>query len=187
MRFSLLLSGFALGVSTAMAAGAVDKGVPYQQAADMLYHVMASDRSVYNRIVVQRLTIEDYVITAKEHFEDDSALPLPAQMFRFGAEEVSTRTDDFSYSLLSLTPINKNNIPGTELEREGLEYVDANPGERFYGEEEVGGTRRFVGVYADIVNAESCAACHNRDKRSPRRDFKFGDVMGGVVIRIPMD
>jgi hypothetical protein len=32
-----------------------------------------------------------------------------------------------------------------------------------------------------------CISCHNEHKDSPRKDFKLGDVMGGVVIRIPLD
>ena len=185
MRFVTLLSGIVLGASASTATSAAGEGVPYRQVADMLYHVMASDRGVYNRVVVQRLTIEDYVIHASEQFEEFSALPLPAQMFRFGAEEVSKRTDAFSYALLSLTPINENNVPRTELEKQGLQYVADNPGEVFYGEDELAGESRFVAVYADVANAESCIECHNRDRRSPRRNFKVGDVMGGVVIRIP--
>ena len=45
-------------------------------------------------------------------------------------------TEDFSYALLSLNPINKKNGPETVLEKQGLEYVGVgNPGENFYGEE----------------------------------------------------
>jgi hypothetical protein len=29
-------------------------------------------------------------------------------------------------------------------------------------------------------------SCHNAHKDSPRTDFKLNDVMGGVVLRIPM-
>ena len=118
------LTGFALGAAMAIAAvGAVAAdGITYRQVADMLYLVMSSDRAVYTRMVVQRLTRDEKILTASEHFEDDSALPLPAQMFRFGAEMVADETEDFSYSLLSLHPINRKNGPGTDLEREGLEY-----------------------------------------------------------------
>ena len=183
------LTGFALGA--AMAIAAVDAvaadGITYRQVADMLYLVMSSDRVVYTRMVVQRLTRDEKILTASEHFEDDSALPLPAQMFRFGAEMVADETEDFSYSLLSLHPINRKNGPGTELEREGLEYVAANPGENFYGEEELGGQRYFAAVYPDHAVAEACVSCHNNHKDSPRTDAEVGDVMGGVVIRIPMD
>ncbi|MDE0412760.1 MAG: DUF3365 domain-containing protein, partial [Gammaproteobacteria bacterium] len=110
-----------------------------------------------------------------------------AQMFRFGAETVMDNTEEFSYALLSLNPINKTNGPGTELEREGLEFVAENPDENFYGEEELGGERYFAAVYPDRAIAEACVNCHNGHRDSPRTDLKVGDVMGGVVIRIRID
>ena len=174
--------------AAALAAPAASAGdLSYRQAADMLYLVMSSDRAVYARMVVQRLTRDEQVIATSEHFEDDSALPLPAQMFRFGADLVADRSEDFSYALLSLYPINSKNGPATEVEREGLEYVAANPGENFYGEEEFGGQHYFTAIYPDRAVAEACVSCHNGHKDSPRSDAKVGDVMGGVVIRIPMD
>ena len=30
-------------------------------------------------------------------------------------------------------------------------------------------------------------ACHNNHKDSPRTDLEVGDVMGGIVIRFPVD
>ncbi|WP_416900295.1 MAG: DUF3365 domain-containing protein [Minwuia sp.] len=159
----------------------------YEKVADMLHLVMESDRTVYTKMVVQRLTADDKVIKASEHFQDDKALPLPAQMFRFGAERVSDKTEAFSYSLLSLWPINKQNAPKTDVEREGLQYVVDNPGENFYGEEELGGAKYFTAVYADVAVAQACASCHNGHKDTPKNDFVLDDVMGGVVIRIPMD
>jgi hypothetical protein len=39
-------------------------------------------------------------------------------------------------------------------------------------------------VYADIAVAPACVTCHNEHKDTPKNDFKIGDVMGGVVIRI---
>ena len=42
-------------------------------------------------------------------------------------------------------------------------------------------------MYADVAVAEACVDCHNYHKDSPRSDFEVGDVMGAVVIRIPMD
>jgi hypothetical protein len=179
-------------LAAALAAGAMqpaiaDDGMEYQQVSDLLHLVMSSDRTVYTRMIVNRLAVEEGVIKASEHFEDDKALVLPAQMFRFGAEMVAEETDAFSYSLLSLWPINKQNAPSTDLEIEGLTYLAENPGENFYGEEELGGTTYFTAFYPDISVAEACSRCHNEHKDSPRTDFKGGDVMGGVVIRIPMD
>ncbi|MDE0037374.1 MAG: DUF3365 domain-containing protein [Gammaproteobacteria bacterium] len=183
-RRSLSMVALFATLATAVAAS---EGVPFQRVADMLYQVMSADREVYTRMVVQRLTIDEEVLTASEHYDDDLALPLPSQMFRFGAERVMDETDEFSYSLLSLAPINKKSGPGTPLEKEGLEYVADNPGENFYGEEDLGGDRYFTAIYPDFAVVEACVTCHNSHKDSPRRDLKVGEVMGGIVIRIPMD
>ena len=52
----------ALAVAAAVAAvGVAAEGVSYRQAADMLYLVMSSDRAVYARKVVQRLTRDEQI------------------------------------------------------------------------------------------------------------------------------
>lgn len=179
--------GGALAMGAMQPAVAEEGGLDYQTVSDLLHLVMSSDRTVYTRMVVNRLAVQEKVITASEHFEDDKALVLPAQMFRFGSEMVAEETDAFSYSLLSLWPINKQNAPTTPLEIEGLEYIAENVGENFYGTEELGGQEYFTAVYPDISVAEACSKCHNEHKDSPRTDFEGGDVMGGVVIRIPIN
>jgi len=149
---------------------------------------MDSDRAVYTKKVVGRLQNKDKVIKASEHWEDEKALPLPAQMFRMGAELVAKKDVGFTYSLLSEWPINKQNKPSTEIEKKGLAFVVENKGKKnFYGEETLGGTKYFTAVYADTGVAQACVSCHNEHKDSPRTDFKLGDVMGGVVIRVPLD
>lgn len=160
--------------------------------ADALHLVMDSDRAVYTRKIVNRLVKKDKVIKASEHFEDEQALALPAQMFRFGAEMVAKRSEDmadvnFSYSLQSLWPINKQNAPKTDAEKTGLKFVAENKGKNYYTEEELGGKKYFTAVYADTAVAPVCVSCHNDHKDTPKRDFKLGDVMGGVVIRIPLE
>jgi len=163
-------------------------GIAPQKFADALHAVMDSDRAVYTKKVVGRLQNKDKVIKASEHWEDEKALPLPAQMFRMGAELVAKKDVGFTYSLLSEWPINKQNKPSTEIEKKGLAFVVENKGKKnFYGEETLGGTKYFTAVYADTGVAQACVSCHNEHKDSPRTDFKLGDVMGGVVIRVPLD
>jgi hypothetical protein len=160
--------------------------------ADALHLVMDSDRTIYTRKIVNRLVKKEKVIKASEHFEDDKALVLPAQMFRFGSELVAKRAEklddvNFSYSLQSLWPINKQNAPKTDVEKEGLKFIAENKGQNFYAEETLGGKTYFTAIYADVGVAPVCVSCHNDHKDTPKRDFKLGDVMGGVVIRIPME
>ncbi len=180
-----------LAATTAISAS-TDATVSVKAMADALHLVMDSDRSVYTKKIVNRLVKKEKVIKASEHFEDDQALALPAQMFRFGAELVAERSADnpdvnFSYSLQSLWPVNKQNAPKTEAEKEGLKYVAENVGKNYYTTEELGGQKYFTAVYPDIGVAPVCVSCHNAHPDTPKDDFKLGDVMGGVVIRIPVD
>jgi hypothetical protein len=160
--------------------------VSYKEMADALHAVMESDRTVYTRMVVNRLQNEEKVIKASEHFKDDKALPLPAQMFRFGSEMVAEKKMGFSYSLLSMWPINKQNAAKTAAEKEGLEAVAKDPAKPFYKEETLGKVKYYTAVYADRAVSPACVSCHNEHKDTPKKDFKLGQTMGGVVIRIPM-
>lgn len=175
-----------LAIAGLSMAGSAHAQVSYKDMADALHAVMEADRTVYTRMVVNRLQNEEKVIKATEHFKDDKSLPLPAQMFRFGAEAVAEKKLPFSYSLQSLWPINKQNAPRTALEKKGLEAVAKDNTKPFYGEETLGKVKYFTAVYADKAVAPACVTCHNEHKDTPKKDFKIGQTMGGVVLRIPM-
>jgi hypothetical protein len=161
-------------------------GINPQMMADSLHAVMSADRTVYTREVVNRLQNKENVIKATEHWKDEKTLPLPAQMFRMGAE-VNKSNPNFSYSLLSMWPINKQNAPKTDVEKEGLKFVADNDGKNFYKEEKLGEKTYFTAIYADKAIAEACITCHNEHKDTPRKDFKLNDTLGGIVIRIPLN
>jgi hypothetical protein len=189
---AVVLTATLVSAATAMPPEASEPKISPKAMADALHMVMDSDRTVYTRKIVNRLAAKEKVITASEHYDDEKALVLPAQMFRYGSEMVAEKVEkdpdvDFSYSLQSLWPVNKQNAPRTDAEKDGLKFVADNKGENFYTVEELGGKTYFTAVYADVAVSPVCASCHNDHKDSPRRDFKIGDVMGGVVIRIPME
>lgn len=167
-------------------AQASQAGVAPQAFADALHAVMSADRTVYTKNVVNRLQNEEAVIKATEHWKDEKTLPLPAQMFRMGAEMVAAKNLGFTYSLLSLWPINTQNHPKTDVEKKGLQYVVDNPGKNFYADETLGGKKYFTAVYADVAVAPACVTCHNNHTDTPKDDFKLNDVMGGVVIRVSL-
>ena len=186
-RSLLVLAVFSMAsaCSAPKEAAPAASGITPQQMADALHAVMESDRAVYTKNVVNRLQNEENVILASEHWKDEKALPLPAQMFRMGAEMVAEKDAGFSYSLLSPWPVNKQNQPKTELDTEGVSKV-VESGDNFYGEETLGDATYFTAIYPDKAVAPACVTCHNEHKDSPRTDFKIGDVMGAVVIRIPV-
>ena len=175
-------------------------GISPRRAADMVHAVMAADREIYTKEIVQRLTIQQKVqvappgggapvpLEAREDWRSEHGkLPLPAQMFRMGSEKVLTASAGigFSYLLLSPWPVNQQNRARTDVERTGLEQV-ARSAQPLYADEVLDGKRYFVAIYPDLAVAEACVSCHNQHPDSPRRDFKVGDVMGGVVIRFPL-
>jgi hypothetical protein len=184
-RFRKASAALALG-SAVLATAASAEGVSYKQMADALHAVMESDRTAYTKNVVNRLQNDEKVIKASEHWKDDKALPLPAQMFRMGAEMVAEKNAGFTYSLQSLWPVNKQNAPKTTAEIAGLKAVAAKPASPYYTEETLGKTKYFTAVYADSAISPACVSCHNDHRDSPRTNFKLGEVMGGVVLRIPM-
>jgi hypothetical protein len=173
--------GVLIGIVVVTACGRTDRGVE-EQIADAVFTVLAADREVYTKQVVHRLQNEEAVIKASERWREERLLPLPAQMFRMGAENAQGRSERFTYALLSLWPINKQNAPRTPAERAGLEAV--RKGDPYRADEEVAGTSYFTAVYPDRAVSKACIECHNDHPDSPRRDFALGDVMGGVVIRV---
>ena len=164
-------------------------GIDPKIYTDSLFAVMKADRTNYTKLVVKRLGPAGAdVIKPDEYWKDiENGTLLPAQMFRAGAEAVAEMTDDFTYSLQSLWPIGKQNGPKTPIEKEGLEFIAANPGENYYGEETLGDVTYYTAVYPDVAVSDACTTCHNDHKDSPKTDFKLGEVMGGVVIRVPLN
>ena len=192
---ALLLAG-AAGCGSGGSADAVAQtaspstGITPQKFADAVHAVMMADRTVYARQVVTRLKKQEAPVKPSEYWQDEEhTIPLPAQMFRMGAELVNDNPEaGFTYSLKSKWPLNpQNKAEGVEVE--GLEYIAEHPDENFYKTEEIASAKYFTAVYADKAVAEACWSCHNghanREESYP--EFKEGDVMGGVVVRIPLD
>ena len=196
MRNSVL--GFALACSLPLMSSCTmeddddvvnkNKGgvISAKQFTDAIHTVLAVDRAVYTKLIISRLAVKEKVIKASEHWLEDKALVLPAQMLRASAEMVIDRGENFSFALLSSWPLNPQNRPRTELEKTGLKFIEENAPENYYGEEVLGGVKYFSAIYPDSAIVKACATCHNDHKDSPRRDFKVGDVMGGIIIRIPL-
>ena len=162
-----------------------------QKFADAVHSVMMADRTVYAKHVVTRLKSQEAPVSPSEYWQDeDHTIPLPAQMFRMGSEIVNESEEaGFTYSLKSKWPLNAQNKATTDVEIEGLDFVAENKGENFYGEETLGDQKYFVAIYADSAVAKACWECHNdhANRGDDYPEFKEGDVMGGVIVRVPVE
>lgn len=185
--------GDSVSKASVSAAGSetVSGGFTPKQLANALYAVMKADRTVYAKHVVTNLKKAGSETTPSEYWEDEKGtIPLPAQMFRMGAELVDDNpTAGFTYRLRSKWPLNDQNKPQSKIEEEGLDYIAAHPDENFYGEETLGGKKFFTAIYGDRAVAQACWECHNEhaNRGEDYPDFKKDDVMGGVVLRIPLN
>ena len=184
MCIGLAIVGFSeITAADKLAKNAV--GIPPETVADYLHALIAADRTFYTIHVVERLQSRG-VVSATERWRAENTLPLPAQFVMESSELAAKTGTAVRYHLSSLWPINPQNRPGTDFERTGLEEVLRHPERPHRGIVILGADRYFQAVYADRAVSQACVTCHNADPRSPKRDFKLDDVMGAVVISIPL-
>ena len=180
------------GPAASASAGNSGGGISPQAFADGVHAVMMADRTVYAKQVVTRLKKQSSPVKPDEYWDQEEtghAIPLPAQMFRMGAELVSEDPEaGFTYSLKSEWPLNPQHKPASDFEQEALTYLNDNPGKNFYKEEELGGKKYFTAFYPDRAVAEACWTCHNEheNRGADYPEFKEGDVMRAVAVRIPL-
>jgi hypothetical protein len=158
-------------------------GMPLEKVADLVHAVIQADRTVYTTHVVERMQ-EKGVTLATENWEQQNALPLPAQLLNYAGRLAAEGGSGIRFGLISLWPI--RNGPGTDFERKALEALVTKPNTPITGTVTSGRKRYFQAIYADRAISNACVTCHNAHLRSPKRDFKLNDVMGGIVITLPL-
>jgi len=183
----LVLVGPSLSLPGAATTQGVSVGVslPVETVAEYIHAVIQADRDIYTRHVVERMQSKGIVV-ASENWKEKNTLPLPAQFLMESGRLVAKKGIGIRYRLISLWPINELNRPTTEFEQSGLVKVIEQSNLPYVGFLEDGGKRYFQAVYADLAVTQACIGCHNAHHSSPKRDFKLNDVMGGIVITIPL-
>ena len=161
------------------------KTISAHRAADFIHAVIETDRTIYSQYIVERLG-ETVSLKASENWEKANALPLPAQFLLMSSKIVNAKSLGIQYRLISLWPINKKNASKTREEKEGLKKVSLNPGKPYVWTAGKDGQVIFNAVYPDLAVTKSCVHCHNNHPKSPKRDFKRNDVMGGIHISFPI-
>lgn len=159
-----------------------------EMMTDYVFEVLRAERSVYGTKIVQRLT-EEGVVLASEDWETEKALPLPAQMFRMTAQEAS-KSGAFNYGSISPWNLNDGNAPRTDFEKEAMQKV-IEMEVPYKGYQIINGKKYFSALYPDKAAAVACVDCHNHHpvhkQRYPDKVFKVGDVMGGILVNLPLE
>ena len=161
-------------------------GIPPEKVAGFVHAVLQANRTIYTTQIVNRLQ-EKGVVKAVEHWEQENALPLPAQFLQHSGRLVAESGQGIRFRLIGLSPIYQRNAPATDFERKALELLNRAPDAPITGIVSSGRKQYFQAIYPDRAVSSACISCHNSHPLSPKRDFKVNDVMGGIAITIPID
>ncbi|NKB82336.1 MAG: DUF3365 domain-containing protein [Nitrospirales bacterium] len=160
-------------------------GFSPEVVANYIHAVIAADRALYTTHVVERMNQERIVIAA-EAWKQRKTLPLPAQMLLMAGRMVEMGGTGLRYRLASLWPIYEENGPASVFEETGLQVVAEDPSEIYSGIIKRGNKKFFKAIYPDFAVSKECVNCHNGHILSSKRDYKLGDVMGGIIISFPL-
>ena len=161
-------------------------GIAPEKVADYVHAVIEADRSFYTTHIVNRMQ-EQGIVAATEHWEQEKALPLPAQFLQHSGRLVAENGYGIRYRLIGFSPIYQRNAPATEFERKALDLLRRQPDRPVTGVVSSGKKQYFQAIYADRAVSPACVTCHNSHPLSPKQDFKVNDVMGGIAITIPIE
>ncbi|NGZ09998.1 MAG: DUF3365 domain-containing protein [Nitrospira sp. LK70] len=161
-------------------------GIAPEKVADYIHTVIEADRSLYTTEIVNRMQ-EKGIVTAAEDWEQDNALPLPAQFLQHSGRLVAESGRGIRYRLIGLSPMYQGNSPATEFEWKALTELQRKPDRPVTGVVSSGKKQYFQAIYPDRAVSSACITCHNSHPLSPKRDFKLSDVMGGIAITIPLE
>lgn len=148
---------------------------------------IAADRSTYTERVVAKLQAggSDFSFHDTKTLSDSHALPLPASFVHLTSDIVNSK-GFHQADLISLWNLNPDKKPATEDIRRALRSLELRPEEPQDIVIDQGADARFIEVTADIASAQGCVDCHNNHPLSKKRDFRLNDVMGGLVISVPL-
>jgi hypothetical protein len=161
-------------------------GIPPEKVADYVHAVLEADRTIYTTHIVNRMQ-EKGIVSAAEHWEQENALPLPAQFLQHSGRLVAESGNGIRYRLIGQWPIYQRNAPVTDFERKALDTLRRQPERPVTGVVASGKKQYFQAIYPDRAVSAACVTCHNSHPLSPKQDFKLNEVIGGIAITIPLE
>lgn len=164
----------------------VSVGISPEKVAEYVHAVLEAHRTIYTTHVVNRMQ-DKGIVPAAERWEQENALPLPAQLLQQSGRLAAESGSGIRYRLIGFAPIYQRNAPATEFERKALEALRHQPDRPVTGIVSSGKKHYFQAIYADRAVSPVCITCHNNHPLSPKQDFKLNDVMGGIAITIPLE
>ena len=158
-----------------------------KKAAEIATIQIVEDRKQYTKNIIGKLKKDGVtdVHPNRNYTNLDGGIPLPATF----VQEVSNAINEqgvYSYDLLSKWNINKGKNLRTDFEKDAFDFLYQKEGEVFSRFMEHNGIFTLRYATPDVASAEACVKCHNTHEESPKKDFKLGEVMGILVVNIPI-
>ena len=170
MMFVVFMIGLALVVPMGQAADAAK-----DLAAKYVLATAKAARTVYVKGVVADAKKGGMTLN-EDWVKDDHAMMLPAQFVKELGKEIM----EFELSLVGTDPLYASNAAKSAKEKEMLAEL-AKGKEKVLVADDGGVT---VGMSADYAIVDSCADCHNKHPKTTKKDWKKGDFMGAIVVRM---
>jgi len=157
--------------------------IPVGQAADIskdvaIKYILATAkaaRTVYVKGVIGKAKAGG-VKPNEQWVKADHSIMLPAQFVKAVGAEIK----DFELSLVGTYPLYAANAPKTAKEKQMLAALSSGKQKMVAFQD--GG--RTVGFSADFAIVQGCADCHNKHPKTTKTDWKKGDFMGAIVVRM---
>ena len=149
-------------------------------AVKYLLATVKAFRTVYVENVIEHVK-KAGIHPTEDWLKDDHAIMLPFQFVKLAAVQVRYDFKDLEVGLISLTPIYTSNLPKTQAEVEALQKMMVDPKHEVLT---FADGDQFKGLAADFAIEQACADCHNHHPKSQKKDFKKGEVMGAIIVRL---
>ena len=143
-------------------------------------------RSIYSSQIVDQ--VEPHGIKITHQATESGEIPFPATFSIEFSKKISSSEMGFRARLYSDYPFPwrlKEGGPKDSFEREALVALRKNSEKPFIRYEDVNGISSLRFGRA-VVFGQSCVDCHNSHPKSPKVDWKVGDVRGVEEIIIPL-
>ena len=143
-------------------------------------------RKYYANNVVKKVHSNSQMRAIIDHQSTPKSIPLPATMIHDLSKLMAK--DGTQLKLYSAYPFpNRANRTNDDFGNQAWKILLQDPTKAFVRVENVAGVETVrVGV-ADTMVAQGCVNCHNSHPKTPKNDWKLGDLRGVLEINIPIE
>lgn len=153
--------------------------------AGFLSRKTAADRQYYNSTIVKR-ALESGLTVSRSYQDQARSIPVHTTFLKEAGQTLGVE-GSLQMELVSLTPINPSNAPRDAFQLNALERFVKGADIRSYSFGDYKGKESLRYMIPDMATSQTCVDCHNTQAASPRKDYRIGDVIGGLEIVIPIE